>query len=92
MEEDIVNCVIDELHILADLPVCEETASMKTLLTVQVRTIFEEYDNYCAHGESEWVGDSYQIKDFTSVYQLGRAGRDIEEGETQYTLLTEPLI
>ena len=50
MEDDVVKCVLDSLHALVESPHCQNAEGMDALLTVQVRTIFEEYDNYCAHG------------------------------------------
>ena len=50
VEDDVVKCVLDSLHALVDSPHCQNAEGMDALLTVQVRTIFEEYDNYCAHG------------------------------------------
>ena len=50
VEDDVVKCVLDSLHALVDTPYCQEAKGMDSLLTVQIRTIFEEYDNYCAHG------------------------------------------
>ncbi|KAL8620306.1 hypothetical protein ACOMHN_059906 [Nucella lapillus] len=49
VENDVVKCVLDSLHALVDTVHCHSAEGMETLLTVQVRAIFEEYDNYCAH-------------------------------------------
>lgn len=49
VEDALVKCVLDSLHVLVDTPSCQQAEGLDALLTVQVRTIFEQYDNYCAH-------------------------------------------
>ncbi|XP_025082657.1 uncharacterized protein LOC112557177 isoform X1 [Pomacea canaliculata] len=49
VEETVVTCCLDSLHALVNSSRCRTVKGLDELLTSQVKTIFEEYDNYCAH-------------------------------------------
>lgn len=49
----MVTCCLDSLHALVNSSRCRTVKGLDELLTSQVKTIFEEYDNYCAHGRQQ---------------------------------------